>query len=208
MIVPVSLPRAALAAALLVAVSAGCDRAAEAPVTEPAPAATAPADAAPAPAAAPATAIANIGGEGITGQLTLTSAGSDVHVTGQVTGVAPDSEHGFHLHDTGDCSAFATGSAGNHFNPDQQPHGGPEAVARHAGDLANLRADATGAITVDATIKGVGLATRDDRDVLGRALVLHEGMDDYSTQPSAGSGTPIACGVIELPADPAAAPAP
>lgn len=196
-----SLPRAALAAALLFAVAA-CDRAAETPAADTAPA-PAPAPAAPTGPAAPspaATAIANMVGDGIAGQLTLIGEAGAVRITGQVTGLAPDSEHGFHVHETGDCSAFATGSAGSHFNPDQQPHGGPVAAARHAGDLPNLKADASGALAVDVSIPGVGLATRDDRDVLGRALVLHAGVDDYSTQPSGGSGTPVACGVIELPA--------
>lgn len=196
-----SLPRAALAAALLFAVAA-CDRAAETPAADTAPA-PAPAPAAPTGPAAPspaATAIANMVGDGIAGQLTLIGEAGAVRITGQVTGLAPDSEHGFHVHETGDCSAFATGSAGSHFNPDQQPHCGPVAAARHAGDLPNLKADASGALAVDVSIPGVGLATRDDRDVLGRALVLHAGVDDYSTQPSGGSGTPVACGVIELPA--------
>jgi Cu-Zn family superoxide dismutase len=197
---PVSLPRAKLAAALLVALVAGCDRpAAEAPVA----AATAPAEsAAPAEPVAPppVSALASLSGENIAGELNLTNEAGGVRVTGQVTGLAPGTEHGFHVHETGDCSAFATGSAGPHFNPDQQPHGGPDGAARHAGDLPNLKADAGGVLAVDVLVAGVGLKSLDDRDVLGRALVLHEGMDDYSTQPSGGSGTPIACGVIAVPA--------
>jgi Cu-Zn family superoxide dismutase len=206
---PLPPSRAALAAALLAAFAAGCDRNAEAPAAAAppveTPAATPPATPEPAPAA---TAIANVTGEGIEGQLTLTGEADAVHVTGQLTGLPPDSEHGFHVHDTGDCSAFATGSAGSHFNPDQNPHAGPDAPVHHAGDLPNQRADATGTLAVDVRIPGVGLATRDDHDVLGRALVVHEGADDYSTQPSGGSGTPVACGVIEMPAEtpPPAAP--
>jgi Cu-Zn family superoxide dismutase len=199
-----------LTAALLGALTvAGCNRA-EAPA--PTAQATPPVDAVPPPAEPPpappaaATAIAKVVGDDSTasGELVFTAvADGGVHITGTITGLAPDSEHGFHVHETGDCSAPADGSAGKHYNPAAQPHGGPDAAARHLGDLANLHADANGQAVVDAHLADVSVGTRDDHDLVGRAVIVHATRDDYSTQPSGGSGTPIACGVIELPAAPA-----
>jgi Cu-Zn family superoxide dismutase len=194
-----------LAAALLLALSAsGCSRdqapppaAVEPPAAEPAPAPTPP----PAPATNATATIAGVDENGVGGSLTVTNDGDGVRITGSVTGLAADSEHGFHLHDTGDCSNPAGGSAGSHLNPGNHPHGAPDSAAHHLGDLPNVRADATGTATVDARLAGVSVGTRDDDDIVGRAFVVHEKGDDYSTQPSGGSGTPIACGVIELPAD-------
>ena len=197
-------------AAALAAALAGCARGDAAPAAESAPAAeaapAAPATPEPAPAATSAT--AHVGGnEGaIAGDLNFTGDADGVHITGTLTGLAADTTHGLHLHDTGDCSDAAGGSAGLHFNPDAQPHGGPDAAARHAGDLPNIVADASGTAPVDVRVAGLGVGTRDARDVAGRAIVVHEKADDYATQPSGGSGTPIACGVIELAAIPAAAP--
>lgn len=205
-----------LTAALLGALAmAGCNRADAPPpaeqATPPAEATPAPADTAPPPAAVTAIArIVGADGNTATGELAFTAMTTGgVHISGSIAGLAPDSEHGFHVHETGDCSAPADGSAGKHYNPAAQPHGGPDAAARHLGDLPNLRADATGNAVVDAHIADVSVGTGDDRDLVGRAVIVHETRDDYSTQPSGAAGTPIACGIIELPAStpgPAAVP--
>jgi Cu-Zn family superoxide dismutase len=197
-----------LAAALLGMLAASCSREPE-PVPQPTADAVAPADTAPAPVVTPSppplpprpfARIAGAEGSGIAGELTFEPVIGGVHISGTIAGLAPDSEHGFHVHETGDCSAPAEGSAGKHYNPAQQPHGGPDATARHLGDLPNLRADASGNAVVDSHLADVNVGTRDDRDLVGRAVIVHETRDDYSTQPSGASGTPIACGIIELPA--------
>jgi superoxide dismutase, Cu-Zn family len=200
-----------LAAALLGALAvAGCNRA-EVPAPEaqaPAPAETVPppSEPAPAPSAVATAKVVGAGDNVATGELTFTAVPDGVHISGSIAGLDPDSEHGFHVHETGDCSAPADGSAGKHYNPAAQPHGGPDAAARHLGDLANLHADASGNAVVDAHLADASVGTRDDRDLVGHAVIIHATRDDYSTQPSGDSGTPIACGVIELPAT-AAAPA-
>jgi Cu-Zn family superoxide dismutase len=188
----------------LLGLAAGCNRGAPPPAAEAPPPAPAPAPAPPPPA--PVTATANVSGQGISGALTLVADPEGVHITGTLSGLPADSDHGFHVHEKGDCSAFATGSAGTHLNPDQQPHGNPAGTAHHAGDLPFLHADASGQAAVDVRVAGADLGSGDGHDLAGRALVVHEKLDDYSTQPSGASGTPVACGVIELPAAPAAAP--
>lgn len=131
------------------------------------------------------------------GELTLTVVGPDVHVTGSITGLPPNSEHGFHIHEKGDCSAPDASSAGGHFNPTGQPHGDVNSVAHHAGDMMNIKADADGTAQVDDTAKGVTIGDSSANDIVGKAIVLHEKSDDYKTQPSGDSGARIACGVIE-----------
>jgi Cu-Zn family superoxide dismutase len=130
------------------------------------------------------------------GHLSLSRSGDGVRILGALAGLAPGGEHGFHVHETGDCSAPDASSAGPHFNPDAAPHGHPDAGSHHAGDLPNLRADANGSIAVDIVSRALALGTGDARDISGRAIVLHAQPDDYRTQPAGASGDRIACGVI------------
>ena len=116
-------------------------------------------------------------------------------VTVRVSGLKPGQEHGFHLHDKGDCSSGDGMSAGGHFNPASKPHG-PQDADHHAGDLPALKADANGIAAVNFTIKGVLVGTCEANDVIGHGLIVHAAPDDYATQPTGNSGARIACGVI------------
>lgn len=136
-------------------------------------------------------------GNSAQGSLKLTAVESGVHITGTVQGLNPNAEHGFHIHEKGDCSAPDASSAGAHFNPTSQPHGHPEEGGpRHLGDMVNLRADDQGIAQVDTIVEGASLGTGRADDVLGKAIVVHEKPDDYTSQPSGDSGGRIACGVI------------
>ncbi len=145
------------------------------------------------------------------GQLTLIAEDAGgVRVIGAIQGLAPNSVHGIHIHEKGDCSAPDASSAGAHFNPGDEPHGDPEGTAHHAGDMPNITADAQGNAMVSLHVPGVGLGGDGPGDAMGKAIVVHEKADDYKTQPAGDSGARIACGVIEenAPAGPDAAPAP
>jgi Cu-Zn family superoxide dismutase len=164
-------------------------------------AASAPATPAPPPATAHVTLTA-AAGSSVKGDLTLTNDGTEegtaVSIRGEITGLAPGKEHGFHVHEVGECSLPDFKSAGEHFNPTKDPHGGPESKARHLGDIANAKADDNGRATIDVSVKGATLGDKDEgpAQILGKALVVHAMPDDYKTQPSGGSGARIACGVI------------
>jgi superoxide dismutase, Cu-Zn family len=116
-----------------------------------------------------------------------------VHV--RVQGLKPNAEHGFHIHEKGDCSAADGMSAGGHFNPTGQPHG-PQGGPRHAGDLPNLRSDVNGRADVRFSVTGLGIGSG-AADIVGRGLIVHADPDDYKTQPTGNSGARLACGVIE-----------
>lgn len=109
----------------------------------------------------------------------------------------PPGMHGFHIHETGNCSSPDAKSAGGHFNPDGQPHAGPDASAHHAGDLGNVDASSSGRVDVEMTSDSLSVSPG-PRSVIGRAVVLHAGADDLESQPSGAAGARIACGVINL----------
>ena len=129
------------------------------------------------------------------GTLALMTMGEGVHFTGTVTGL-PAGSHGFHIHETGDCSAPDGTSAGGHFNPSGAPHGGPDSAERHLGDLGNITADDGGNAEVNIHAGGVTLG-EGDNSIMGRAIIVHAGEDDMTTQPTGDAGARLACGVIQ-----------
>jgi len=132
-------------------------------------------------------------GSKVTGTITFTKSGDDVEVTGDIENLKPG-KHGFHLHEKGDCSAADAASAGAHFNPTKQHHGGPMTAEHHTGDLGNIEADASG----KAHIQWKGKMSLSGADsIVGKSVVVHEKEDDLKTDPSGNSGARIACGVIE-----------
>jgi len=133
-------------------------------------------------------------GSQVSGTVSFTQKGELVLVEAKVSGLSPGL-HGFHVHEKGNCTAPDASSAGGHFNPSGAAHGGPGAGPRHAGDLGNLEADASGTAAYKAEIAGIGLGTGDD-SIIGRAVIVHEKADDLTTQPSGNSGARLACGLI------------
>jgi Cu-Zn family superoxide dismutase len=152
-----------------------------------------------APAAEAVAQIAPTQGNTVTGSLALAQSPEGVHITGSVQGLKPDAEFGFHVHEKGDCTAPDGSSAGGHFNPTQAQHGNPSSATHHAGDMLNIKSDAQGVAQVDVTAAGTSLHGDPNTDVLGKAIVIHESPDDYTTQPSGNSGKRVACGVIAAP---------
>ena len=114
----------------------------------------------------------------------------------RLEGLKPNQEHGFHIHDKGDCSSGDGLSAGGHFNPGAKPHGRHDAVERHAGDLPSLKADGSGRVDVHLQLTGVSIGSG-AADIVGRGLIVHADPDDFKTQPTGNSGARIACGVIQ-----------
>jgi Cu-Zn family superoxide dismutase len=134
----------------------------------------------------------------VTGTVTFTpAAGDKVHVTAHITGLQPNSTHGFHIHEKGDLSAPDLTSAGGHFNPSKHEHGAPGANS-HGGDMGNIKADASGMAMVDMDIPGVSIGTGQPNDIVGKAVIVHGKEDDLKSQPSGNAGSRVAGGVIQL----------
>ena len=135
-------------------------------------------------------------GSTTSGQVRFAQAGGKVVVSGEVRGLKPNAEHGFHVHEKGDCSSGDGMSTGGHFNPTNAPHGRHGAGTHHAGDLPSLRADANGiaSFRFESTTIGIGSGAA---DILGKGLIVHRDPDDYKTQPTGNAGPRLACAVIE-----------
>ncbi len=131
---------------------------------------------------------------GVSGDLTLNQEAEGVRVKGEVRGLAPNSTHGFHIHEHGDCSAADGSSAGGHFAPLGHPHGALADASSHAGDLGNIKANAEGIAEVSLFKQDLTLAGK--HGVLGRAVIVHEKADDLHSQPSGAAGSRVACGVL------------
>ncbi|MBQ0930238.1 superoxide dismutase family protein [Ideonella alba] len=138
--------------------------------------------------------LAPTAGNATAGQVMFHEMGGHLMAHARITGLKPNAEHGFHLHEKGDCSAPDGTSAGGHFNPTGQPHG-PQGAAHHAGDMPALKADANGVADVHFHLDGPTIAAG-PASIIGRSVIVHAMPDDYSTQPTGNSGARIACGVI------------
>ena len=130
------------------------------------------------------------------GTVNFVSQGHDILVTGTISGLRPNVEHGFHVHEKGDCSAPDATSAGGHFNPDGKAHGMPGSGAHHSGDMPNIKSDANGNAVYSAKISGLAVDTGKN-GIVGKAVVIHRDPDDYKSQPAGNSGPRIACGLIK-----------
>src|SRR5688572_11275249 len=116
------------------------------------------------PVPPPATArvsLTSAAGSAVKGDLTLSSEGIAILIRGEITGLAPGKEHGFHVHEVGACALPDFASAGAHFNPTNDPHGGPKSKSRHLGDMPNAKADDSGRATVDVRLEGATLIDKD-----------------------------------------------
>lgn len=134
-------------------------------------------------------------GNNVTGTINFVQTADRVRVSGSVSGLKPDSEVGFHIHEAGDCSSGDGMSTGGHWNPDSTPHG-PQAAPHHAGDMPSLVADASGNAKASFSLDGVTVAPG-PKSVVGRGLIVHKDPDDFKTQPTGNAGARVACGIIQ-----------
>lgn len=133
-------------------------------------------------------------GSKVNGTVVFEPQGDAVLVRATVLGLTPG-KHGFHVHAVGDCSAPDGSSAGPHFDPGSKQHGAPTDAERHAGDLGNIEADASGVGSISWTDKNLKLSG--PTSIIGKSVIVHENADDFRTQPTGNAGGRIACGVIK-----------
>ncbi len=145
------------------------------------------------------TAVANLEatkGNATTGRVTFSQIGSRVIVTAEISNLKPNAEHGFHVHDKGDCSSGDGMSAAGHFNPLSKPHGNHTSAERHAGDMPNIKADANGRASYRAELDVITVSDG-PTSIVGRGLIVHRDPDDYTSQPVGNAGPRLACAVIQ-----------
>lgn len=95
---------------------------------------------------------------------------------------------GFHIHEGTSCTGNSEDEFANsktHLNPTNCPH------PFHIGDLPPL-IENNGFSYMTVLIDKFKI-----KDILGKAVIIHDMPDDFTTQPSGNSGTKIACGIIK-----------
>jgi superoxide dismutase, Cu-Zn family len=135
-------------------------------------------------------------GSNVSGRVEFTEIGNDrVRVFVRLSGLPPNSTHGFHVHEFGDCSSPTSESAGGHFNPTGDPHGGRHEEPRHSGDFGNVTTNDRGEVSTSFGVDNLTVRPG-PLSVMGRAVVVHRQRDDLTSQPTGDSGDRIACGVV------------
>ena len=130
------------------------------------------------------------------GEARFYTLAGEVTVSGAFAGLTPGTP-AVHLHTTGDCSATDFTSAGGHLNPGNNQHGTMNPQGAHLGDLPNVTIDANGNGTVSSVLRGTQANVASAMfDADGTAIVVHEGADDYRTDPAGDAGSRVACGLV------------
>ena len=135
----------------------------------------------------------------VSGEVVFTHNDGDVIMRATFLGL-DEGEHAIHLHEKADCSSPDGKSTGGHWNPTHEPHGkwGSE-DGYHKGDIGNFTANAEGSATIEFSTDEWCIGCGDEKkDILGKAVIVHQGTDDYISQPSGAAGARIACtGIIQ-----------
>ncbi|MEO5668933.1 MAG: superoxide dismutase family protein [Bdellovibrionota bacterium] len=144
---------------------------------------------------APRTAHAEIlpkSGSSIRGSIGIEEDKDSLKVSYKLSGLAPDSKHGFHFHEHGDCSSVDATSAGPHYK--KLSSGGGTSLDfpdRYAGDMPSIQAGKNGKAEGSVIVSGLSLSG--NNSVVGRAVIVHGGPDDVSKK----SAPRIGCGVVK-----------
>lgn len=135
----------------------------------------------------------------VQGTASFSQKGNQVTMKTDFSGLTPG-EHAIHLHEKADCSSADGKSTGGHWNPTHEPHGKwGDAKGYHKGDIGNFVADEEGNATMEFSTDEWCIGCEDEnKDILGKAVIVHQGVDDFVSQPSGAAGARISCtGIIQ-----------
>jgi len=135
----------------------------------------------------------------VTGDVTFTEEDGKVSMIAMLTGLTPG-EHAIHIHDKADCSSDDGKSTGGHWNPTSTPHGKWGATeGYHKGDIGNFTANEEGNATVEFNTSEWCIGCDDEnKNIVGKGVIVHQGVDDFTSQPSGAAGARVSCtGIIQ-----------
>lgn len=135
----------------------------------------------------------------VKGEVTFTAESGMVSMIGTFSGLS-EGEHAIHIHEKADCSSADGKSTGGHWNPTAEPHGKWGAKEGfHKGDIGNFIADSEGNATVEFSTDQWCIGCEDEtKNIEGKAVIVHQGVDDFTSQPSGAAGARISCtGIIQ-----------
>ncbi len=133
----------------------------------------------------------------VKGEVYFTQEDGKVKMEGKFSGLTPGS-HAIHLHESADCSSADGMSTGGHWNPTLERHGKwGDAEGYHKGDIGNFDADSAGngSITFETDEWCIGCGDK-NKDILGKAVIVHDGTDDFTSQPTGDAGGRVSCGGV------------
>ena len=132
-----------------------------------------------------------------TGKVVFSEINGVVSFNANLSGLTPGT-HAIHIHAKSDCSSADGTSAGGHWNPTFTDHGKwGVGTGYHKGDIGNFEADAKGNGFVSMQTDEWCIGCGDDKmDVLGKSIIVHQGTDDFTSQPSGAAGARVSCGGI------------
>jgi len=138
-------------------------------------------------------------GSNVAGEVSFTEENGEITMVATFSGLS-QGEHAIHIHEKADCSSDDGKSTGGHWNPTLEPHGkwGAE-EGFHKGDIGNFDADENGNGSITFTTDQWCLGCEDEKkNVIGKAVIVHQGVDDFTSQPSGAAGARISCtGIIQ-----------
>ena len=136
-------------------------------------------------------------GSNVSGKITFTESEGTVNMIAELSGLSKG-EHAIHIHEKADCTSADGKSTGGHWNPTMEPHGRWGAKeGYHKGDIGNFKAGADGTGTVTFATDEWCIGCDDDKkDIIGKAIIVHQGIDDFTSQPSGAAGSRVSCGAI------------
>lgn len=138
-------------------------------------------------------------GSSVKGEVSFSEENGTVTMTGTFTGLS-EGEHAIHIHQTADCSSDDGKSTGGHWNPTNEPHGKWGAKeGYHKGDIGNMMADSDGNALIELSTDQWCIGCDDEnKNIVGKAIIVHQGVDDFTSQPSGAAGARVSCtGIIE-----------
>jgi Cu-Zn family superoxide dismutase len=132
----------------------------------------------------------------VSGTATFAEKEGKVTFVAKVSGLQPGI-HAIHIHEKSDCAASDGSSAGGHWNPTFKKHGKWGEGEYHKGDIGNFTADAKGNGTITFITDEWSIGGEDPtKDILGKSIIIHQGTDDFITQPTGNAGARVACSAI------------
>lgn len=132
----------------------------------------------------------------VAGTASFVEKNGKVTFVAKLTGLKPGI-HAIHIHEKSDCSAADGSSAGGHWNPTFKKHGKWGVGEYHKGDIGNFTADEKGNGSITLTTDEWCIGCEDEtKNILGKGLIVHQGTDDFTSQPSGNAGARVACSAI------------
>ena len=138
-------------------------------------------------------------GSETSGLIIFTEENGSVNLKANIKGLIPG-VHAIHIHEKADCSSDDGKSSGGHWNPTFENHGswGSE-NGYHRGDIGNFNTNNNGEGSVSFSTDLWCLDCKDPiKNIVGKAIIIHQGEDDLISQPSGAAGKRISCaGIIK-----------